>query len=113
MNKHEIPREDGRLKRICNSAFFGVKRILPKCIRETELYDKGLASVLGFIAGYGVAETGESVVEYLNREYRTEIPLRDIASHSLAAGAPVIAKIIAPRHFSQYVSDNPRYSPVF
>lgn len=35
MNKPIIPKEDGVLKRACNTAFYGVKNILPKSIRES------------------------------------------------------------------------------
>ena len=106
MDKPEISKEDGRLKWLCNEAFFGVKRRLPAIIRESEYFDRGLAFGLGFAAGYGVAEVGEELLEFL-----------DVDSEKVAvpcfyatAGAAPISHMIAPRYFRDFIRENPRYS---
>jgi hypothetical protein len=112
MNKPAISKDEGLLKKICNDAFFAVKGKMPERIRESESYDRIFAFVLGFGAGYAVAESGENLIEHLNDNYSTDIPLEEVTSHSLAitAGAPVAARIIMPKYLKAFINENPRYS---
>lgn len=107
MNKRIIPREDGRLKWLCNEAFFGFRdRILPERYRSSIIANKALALGLGFAAGVGVAEFGEDFLESYS------IPVDPVASHALVATAALypLARIIAPKYLRQYLEENPLYS---
>lgn len=108
MDKPNIPQEDGRLKKICNDAFFGVKRRLPRRLREFEVYDKYLAFSLGFLAGYSVAEAGERLMESL--EMNTENAA--LIGISATVGTPIISYGIAPRYVRNFVRENPLYARV-
>ena len=109
MEKPIIQKKDGKLKYLCNEAFFGVKGILPKKIRELD--DKFLAFSFGLAAGYGVAEAGESLINFLNSQ-GANLPLEKIVSHSLIAtlSPPGIAYVIAPNYLKNFIKENPVYS---
>ena len=111
MEKPIIPKQDGKLKYLCNEAFYGVKRILPKSIRESNRHDRLLAFSLGVAAGYGAAEAGEILINLLNN-HGANLPLEKIISHSLAATAssPGIAYLIAPNYLKRFIKENPVYS---
>ncbi len=101
MKKQEIPKEAGRLKWLCNEAYFAVRYNLPFAINH-----KVLAFGLGVLSGYAAASAGEYAANKL------DLPLEKIASHSLAAtvSAPLIAYVIAPKNFRDFVRDSPTYS---
>jgi len=111
MPKEKIPKEAGRLKWLCNEAFFGVKRILPRRIRDSERYDNVMAFLFGLGAGYGVAYSGECLIDLVN-SYGANLPLERITSHCLAATAssPFIAYGIAPQYVKNFKRENPTYS---
>ncbi len=111
MEKPIISKQEGKLKYFCNEAFYGVKRILPRSIRESNKYDRLLAFSLGVASGYGAAEAGESLINFLNN-HGANLPLEKIVSHSLAAtvSSPFIAYAIAPKHLKQFIQENPVYS---
>ncbi len=107
MEKPITPKQDGKLKYLCNEAFYGVKRILPRNIRESNKYDRLLAFSLGLVAGYGAAEAGESLINLLNNQ-GANLPLEKIVSHSLAvtASSPGIAYLIAPNYLRKFIKEN-------
>ena len=111
MEKPIISKQEGKLKNLCNEAFYGVKRILPRSIKESNKYDKLLAFSFGLAAGYGAAEAGESLINFLNN-HGANLPLENIISHSLAAtdSAPVIAYAISPNYLKKFIKENPVYS---
>jgi len=111
MNKPIIPSEAGRLKSLCNDAFFGVKRILPKSLRESEKFDKAMAALFGGTAGYVVAKGGEFLINTANH-YGGDFSLEKITSHCLAATAtaPFIVYAIAPNYLKKWITENPVYS---
>ena len=111
MNKPIIPKEDGKLKSICNEAFFGVKSILPSSIRESRKYDKALAYILGGVAGHEVAHLGEYLINLANT-YGADLLLERIVSHCLAAtiATPIVSYLIAPKYVNNFIRENPTYS---
>jgi len=102
MEKQTIPREYGRLKWLCNEAYFAVRSI-PLMDR---INHKLLAFLLGGISGYGIASAGKYIIN------QTSLPLEEIASHSLAvtAGTPLVSYIVAPKNTREFVRENPTYS---
>ena len=110
MNKPIIPKGE-KLKSICNDAFFGVKRVLPKSLRETRKYDKVMAFIFGGIAGHEVAHLGQYLINTINN-YGGDISLEKITSHCLVAtaAAPFIAYAIAPEYVKRFITENPAYS---
>jgi len=109
MEKPKIPKEAGKLKWICNEAFFGVKKMLPRSIQESRNYDEYLAFCLGIFSGYGVAKMGEIVIQTVNN-HGGNFNLEEIASHSLSATllAPIISYVIAPNYVTNFIKENPR-----
>ena len=99
MEKPIISKQEGKLKNLCNEAFYGLKSIFPRRIRESNKYDRLLALSFGLAAGYSVAEAGESLINFLNNQ-GANLPLEKIVSHSLVAtaSAPGIAYLIAPNY---------------
>ena len=110
MDKPVIPKEAGKLKWICNEAFFCVKKILPETFRESRNYDEYLATFLGAFSGYGAASLGEIFVQTINN-HGGNLNLESIASHSLSATVltPVISYLIAPSYVKNFMRENPRY----
>ena len=111
MEKPIIPKQEGKLKYLCNEAFYEVKGILPKKIRESNKYDRFLAFSFGLAAGYGAAEAGESLIQLVNKT-GANLPLEEIISHSLIAtvSSPGIAYLIAPNYIKKFIKENPVYS---
>ena len=111
MNKSKIPEEEGKLKWLCNEAFFGVKKILPKKFKNSEDYDGDLAIFLGIVSGYATAKSGEILVQTVN-SYGYSLNLESIASHGLyvTALAPIIASLVAPNYVTNFIRENPIYS---
>ncbi len=110
----EIPiihTDEGKLKWLCNKAFFGIKSVLPKGIRESGTYDVALAFTLGAVAGYGAAEAGEALIQLVNNQ-GANLPLEGIVSHSLAVtvGTPAVAYLVAPGYLRNFIRENKRYS---
>ena len=111
MGKEVIPKESGKLKWMCNEAFFAVKGKMPKVLREQEKYDRVMAYILGFSSGFIIASVGEYGLGLIN-SLGVNLPLDKVASHSLAATAfaPIIAYGIAPKYVRNFVKENPVYS---
>ena len=111
MEKSKISKETGKLKWICNEAFFGVKKIFPKNLRESRMYDEALAFNLGMFSGFGVAKLGEILIQTVN-DHGGNLSLESITSHSLSATVlvPVISYVIAPNYIMNFIKENPRYS---
>ena len=111
MNKPKIPKKSGKLKWLCNEAFFGVKKLLPEKFRESNDYDGDLATIFGVVSGYATAKSGEILVQTIN-SYGDNLDLGSIASHCLYATVltPVISSLIAPDYITRFIRENPTYS---
>ncbi|MBI2507457.1 hypothetical protein HYV89_00715 [Candidatus Woesearchaeota archaeon] len=112
MDKPKIPKEAGKLKWLCNEAFFSIKRRLPVKLRETRAYDRALAFTFGALAGYGIAFAGKEFMELINETHHNYFNIKEVTSHCLAGtvAIPLVSYAIAPNYIQQFISENPRYS---
>jgi len=115
-SKPEVNFYEEPIKFICNEAFHGVKRILPKGIRDTERHDRRLAKVLGILGGYGTACSGKLALELINRI--SPIPQQDhmnLENAVYLGTGTVIGTFFLPRYMmrkqhTEWLEQNPTYA---
>jgi len=117
MRKPHVDGINEPLRWICNEAFYGVKKRLPKRWQRNEVkLDKRLAKTFGLLSGYGASCIGKSliypVIQQVANNHGIDIPLEQVAGYGLMAtvAAGFIPRLVAPDYVRRWEVSHPTYS---